>query len=42
MEIVVEEAKARGLMSQRDGRTYYFCSNECKKTFETQKPQIAQ
>jgi len=32
----VDPAKARkaGLISQHDGRTYYFCSDDCKKQFD--------
>jgi membrane fusion protein, copper/silver efflux system len=36
MNVVVERAVAVGAMSQRDGRTYYFCSQDCKKTFDAQ------
>lgn len=32
-EMEVEEAKAAGT-STYQGRTYYFCSTHCKKTFD--------
>lgn len=34
MDVVVSEAVAAGLTSQRDGRDYYFCSPSCKETFD--------
>ena len=27
-------AQSSGLTTQHDGRTFYFCSDECKQTFE--------
>jgi len=41
MEVIQEEAVAQGRMSQRDGHTYYFCSDACKRAFDAQKAQPA-
>jgi YHS domain-containing protein len=42
MEVVREEAVTYGRMMQRDGQTYYFCSDACRKTFAAQKARNAQ
>jgi YHS domain-containing protein len=34
MTVTVEDAVAAGRMSTRDGRTFYFCSDRCKKKFD--------
>jgi YHS domain-containing protein len=34
MTVRVKDAVAAGLTSERDGRTYYFCAEQCKKTFD--------
>jgi YHS domain-containing protein len=34
MEVDVKEAIAAGRVSQRGGRTYYFCSDQCKTEFD--------
>ncbi len=38
MEIDPDEATARGLTSEYEGATYYFCSQRCKLQFD-QNPQ---
>jgi RND family efflux transporter MFP subunit len=34
MEVDEAKARARGLVSQRDGAAWYFCSSDCKETFD--------
>jgi len=34
MEVDRAKAKAAGRVSDRDGRTFYFCSDDCKRDFE--------
>jgi YHS domain-containing protein len=33
MAVSVEDATAAGLLTDHDGRTYYFCSEDCRKKF---------
>ena len=28
------DAQAKGLVTQHDGKTFYFCCDDCKETFE--------
>lgn len=37
-EVYPEKAKAAGLMTELEGRTYYFCSPKCKAQFEQEHP----
>ena len=34
MEVYADKARKEGLMSSLDGKTYYFCSKECKALFD--------
>jgi YHS domain-containing protein len=34
MAVVPKEARAAGLVSERGGKTYYFCNEACKKQFD--------
>jgi membrane fusion protein, copper/silver efflux system len=34
MEVDSDKAKAAGRVAEHEGATYYFCSDECKKTFD--------
>jgi RND family efflux transporter MFP subunit len=34
MDVAVKDAIAAGLTTTRNGRTYYFCAEQCKKTFD--------
>ena len=38
MDVDEQEATSRGLTSQYEGQTYYFCAPGCKKQFD-QNPQ---
>ena len=38
MDVNENEAKAKGLTAEYQGRTYYFCAPGCKRAFE-QDPQ---
>ncbi len=38
MDVNEEEAKAKGLTTEYQGQTYYFCAPGCKRAFE-QNPQ---
>jgi YHS domain-containing protein len=38
MNISEQHAEEKGLTSQANGKTYYFCSKSCKKKFN-QNPQ---
>ncbi len=39
MEIDRQQAETKGLTSQQQGQTYYFCSPGCKKRFEAHPQQ---
>ncbi len=41
MEVAESKAKAEGRTAQRDGKTFYFCSNECMTQFKIDKEQSA-
>jgi membrane fusion protein, copper/silver efflux system len=41
MDVYPQKAKAAGLTTEFDGRTYYFCSPECKAQFEKEHPSHA-
>ncbi len=34
MDIDEQEAQAKGLTSERDGQTQYFCSQQCKQRYD--------
>jgi YHS domain-containing protein len=40
MNVEIEEAKARNLMAEHKGRTFYFCSEECRSQFEANPEQF--
>lgn len=41
MEVDLVRARAAGLTSIRQGKTYYFCSDQCKKTFDADPVKYA-
>ncbi len=41
MEVEVQAATSAGLKSDYRGTTYYFCSDECKKTFDAEPAKYA-
>jgi YHS domain-containing protein len=34
MEVDEKAARAKGLVSEYEGRTYYFCAETCKREFD--------
>ena len=39
MEVDEQEATSRGLTSEYQGQTYYFCASGCKRAFDQQPEQ---
>ncbi len=39
MEVDPDEATARGLTSEYEGQTYYFCGRGCKRQFDLNPQQ---
>jgi Cu+-exporting ATPase len=40
MDVDIEKAKSRGLVSVKNGKKYYFCSMNCKDKFEGKKKEV--
>ncbi len=34
MDVNIEDARAKGLVTEYKGQTYYFCNAGCKRTFD--------
>lgn len=34
MQVDQEKARSKGLTSEHEGQTFYFCSTECKQQFD--------
>jgi YHS domain-containing protein len=39
MQVDEQQAKAKGLTSEYEGQTYYFCAKGCKTEFDTHPEQ---
>jgi len=41
MNVEDEQARSRGLVSDAQGRSYYFCSESCKRRFDGEPSKYA-
>lgn len=41
MQVNEQQATSRGLTSEHQGQTYYFCSTQCKQQFDREPQRYA-